>query len=559
MVDAIISEDYMDLIVPDAILENFGYAVNRTKINARYTLINIPKETIDICELGGFYSFIPSIYTTESTLALDETGVTKVKYEPEFELNGTGVLIGIIDSGINYLHPAFRYNDSTTKIQAIWDQTLNEEATSGMDPNFPYGTIYTKDDINFALSLGNPHGLIPTEDESGHGTMVAGIAVGNENEENEFSGVAPLSELVVVKLKQSKKIIKDIFSVSDDTICYQESDIMMGIKFVLEIANHLKRPLVICIALGSNQGGQYGLGSLSTFLDSVTSLPRVCSIISGGNEGNTGRHFFEELTVRNSIKDILFQVGEKDKNFSIEMWPQYNQTISLDIISPSGDMISNITLGLINRKAQKFNLGTTLICINNILSELTSGSQLILIRFENIQSGLWTIRYNNIDKINSQLNAYMPSGNLISNDTYFIESDSFTTITSPGNSITPITITSYDTIDGSISAFSSKGYTRQNDIKPDLVAPGSDITAPYLDNSYVNATGTGAAAAIVTGIVALIFEWSITKGNFTNLSGAEVKTLLIQGAEREPDIEYPNQTWGYGKINIVGFFEKFIV
>lgn len=556
MVDEIINEEYMDLIIPNVIVDNFSYAIKRTTINARYTLINIPKETVDVCDLGDIYSFIPAIYITESKMALDETGVRKIRYEPEFELYGTGTLIGIIDSGINYLHPAFRYNDNTTKIQAIWDQTLNKEATSGKNVDFPYGTIYTKNAINYALKQSDPLSIVPTEDKLGHGTMVAGIAVGSEDEEKEFSGVAPLSELIVVKLKQAKGIIKDVFLVSDDKNCYQESDIMMGIGFVLDIAKKLKRPLVICIALGTNQGGEYSRGPLTNFLDLVTTLPGVCSIISGGNEGNTRRHFSSKLTSENSTKDIHIHVGDKDKNFLIEIWPQYNQIVSLELISPSGEISTNFVLDYLSINTYKLYMGETFICIDNVLSELRLGRQLILIRFVNTQSGSWTIRYNNVDKSYSELNAFLPSGILLSEDTYFIESDSFKTITSPGNSLAPITITSYDSSSGNISAFSSKGYTRDNEIKPDLVAPGRDITAPYQSAGYVNMTGTGAAAALVSGIVALIYEWAITKGNFTNLTGAEIKTLLIQGANRDLNIEYPNQTWGYGKVDLTGFFDK---
>jgi subtilisin family serine protease len=556
MVDEIINEEYMDLIVPNVILDSYSYAVNKTNINARYTLINVPKETVNVCEIGDIYSFVPAIYTPESTIALDEIGVTKVRYEPEYELSGTGALIAIIDSGVNYLHPALRYYDNTTKIQAIWDQTLNKEPSSGKDADFPYGTIYSKDEINIALKQPNPLTIVPTQDELGHGTMIAGIAVGSEDEENDFSGVAPLAELLVVKLKQAKNIIKDIFSVPNDKVCYQESDIMMGIRFVLEKAKKLQRPLVICIALGTNHGGEFGSGPVTSFLDVITTLPGVCSVISGGNEGNKGRHFLSRLTTQNSSKDIQFHAGEKDKNFLIEIWPQIYQNISFELVAPSGEIKTNLTIDWRTLDIYKFYMGETYICINDVLAEVKRGRQLVLFRFSNIQSGLWTIRFTSLDRIPSELNAFLPSGNIISDDTYFIDADSFKTITSPGNSAAPITITSYDSITGDISSFSSKGYSRDNEIKPDLVAPGKDIIAPYKNDSYVSISGTGAAAAIVSGVVALIYEWAVIKGNFTNLSGTEIKTLLIQGAKRNPNVEYPNRTWGYGKVDLVGFFDK---
>lgn len=560
MVNELVSEDYFDLIVPNILLYNLDNSMTITRINDRYSIINIPKESINFCELYDLnYSYLPQCLSLESTIALEETGVKRIQNNPNFELFGTGVLIGIIDSGINYEHPVFRYTDDSSRIQAIWDQTLNEEETSGSSPEFPYGTIYTKDDINVALTQPNPLLLVPTNDEIGHGTMIAGIAAGSIDEENDFSGVAPLSELVVVKLKQAKNITKDFFSISTDRICFQESDIMMGIKFVITVAQQLKRPLAICIALGTNQGGHDGLDPLSNFLASVTSLPKTCSIISAGNEGNSRRHFFDEIREEEEVNEFDLVVGEKDKDFYIEIWLEPIQRISLEIISPTGERIANLVPGIRQLREHRFVFGPTVICVNNIITEAESGDQLIWIRFRNTQNGVWKFRYFNVDRTHSEFNAWLPAGDIISDETYFLMSNSFTTITSPGNSTNPITVASYDTIEGGISIFSSKGYTRKGNIKPDIAAPGTSITAPSNINGYATMTGTGAAAAITTGIVALLFEWSVTKGYLTRLSGIEAKALLIRGAQRDPSLEYPNPIWGYGKVDLYGLFEKLVI
>ncbi|WP_029505180.1 S8 family peptidase [Lachnoclostridium phytofermentans] len=560
MVNELISEEYFDLIVPNILIENIDNSITKTTINARYSIINIPRGRINPCELYDLnYSYLPACYSLESTVALEVTGVKRIQNNPNFELFGAGVLIGIIDSGINYLHPAFRYADNSSKIQAIWDQTLNEESTSGDSPDFPYGTIYTKEEINLALTQSSPLEIIPSDDEIGHGTMIAGIVAGSIDEENDFSGVAPLSELVVVKLKQAKNIVKEFFSISTDKLCYQESDIMMGIKFVTEVGQQLKRPIVICIALGTNQGGHDGVGPLSNYLATVTALPRTCSIISAGNEGNSRRHFTDAIKDSDEFKEFDLIVGETDKNFFIEIWLQPIQRISLEIVSPTGEKISNLVPGIRQLREHSFIFGPTIVCVNNIISEAESGDQLIWIRFQNTQSGLWRFRYFNMDRTHSELNAWLPAGDIISDETYFLKSSPYTTITSPGNSVNPITIASYNTEDGGISIFSSKGYTRRYDIKPDFVAPGSNITAPSNTNGYVAMTGTGAAAAITTGIAALLFEWAVIRGYLTTLSGIEVKALLIRGAYRDPNLEYPNRTWGYGKVDLYGVFEKLVI
>jgi hypothetical protein len=206
-----------------------------------------------------------------------------------------------------------------------------------------------------------------------------------------------------------------------------------------------------------------------------------------------------------------------------------------------------------------FVFGPTKLCVKNVPTVPRTGDQLIWLRFDDTQSGLWRFRIHNIDRVNAQFNAWLPSGDIISNNTYFIESNPYTTITSPGNGIAPITISSYDTLTGGISIFSSKGYSRVNEIKPDLVAPGTELTAPTSTNGYVNVSGTGAAAAVNTGIVALLFEWAITRGIYTGITGVEIKTFLIRGADRDMSLDYPNRIWGYGKVDLYGVFEKLII
>lgn len=559
MANKFVSEDYMDIIIPNRLVDTLESGTNVTYINPKHSIANIPRDQINFCNLGEFnYSNFPSIFILQSNLALEQIGVKKIQTNPNFSLYGTGTLIGIIDSGINYQHPAFLYSDNTTRIETIWDQTITDEDVA-VNETFPYGTIYSREDINRALRQSQPYDVVPTNDEIGHGTAIAGIAAGSIDERSNFSGAAPLSELVVVKLKQAKAITKEFFSIPEDAICYQETDVMLGVKFIEYIARELKRPLVLCIAIGTSQGPHDGLGSLSTYLGNITAIPQTCVVVCAGNEGNAQRHYSETILSTDPFKEFEIVVGENDKNFFFEIWLEPIQRISLEITSPTGEKIGTTNPAIRQSRRYTFVFSPTVICINNIATVSESGTQLVWLRFDNAQSGVWKFRYNNIDNTSSVINAWLPAGDIISNSTYFLQADPETTVTSPGNAVPPITIASYNTLEGGISYFSGIGYTRKGEVKPDLAAPGTDIRAPSNTTGYVVATGTGAATALTSGAVALLFEWAIVRGNYTNITGREVKTLLIRGARREPYEEYPNRFWGYGKVDIYGVFEKLII
>ncbi|HCL04129.1 MAG TPA: peptidase S8 [Lachnoclostridium phytofermentans] len=550
------SEKFMELIIPNPLLSTYENQGTITNINNLYSIVQMPIDKIDFCSLSGFsYSYFPTCYTLESTITSEKLGVERVRQNPNLALYGAGVLIGVVDTGVYYQHKAFLFNDSTTKLYSIWDQTIYSEDTP-VNEEFPYGTFYSKQEINRALTQKNPLDMVPSTDDNGHGTAIAGIIAGNEDIENDFAGVAPLSELIVVKLKQAKKVVRQFFSLSQEVTCYQKSDIMMGIKYIIDVARKLNRPLVLCIAVGSSQGGDDGLGPLSYYLNDITRAPRSCVVASGGNEGNTNRHYFGSFAKEDEFKEFEFRVGEKDKAFLMEIWMQPIQRLSIEMTSPSGEKVSNVTPGIRQLKKYNFVFGPTKVCINNIATESESGDQLILIRFENAQDGLWKIKLNNIDKTPSNFNVWLPSGDLITRETFFLQSDPYITITAPGSDFGPITMGAYDTLEGGISTFSSKGFTRKDIVKPDLTAPGTLIKSPSNEQGYVTVSGTGSAAALSSGVVALLLEWAILKGNYTGITGSEIKTFLIRGARRDENIDYPDRAWGYGQIDLYGTFQK---
>jgi subtilisin family serine protease len=237
-----------------------------------------------------------------------------VLYIPVTSVQSRLLLLGFIDTGIDYQNPLFKYADNTTRIISIWDQTIeNLSATSDI---FYFGTEYTREQINLALQSENPLDIVPSTDEIGHGTTLAGLAGGTPDLNADFYGVAPLTEYIIVKLKTAKPGIKDFFGVPDNVLCYAESDIMFGLTYLVNTARKLNRPIAICIGLGTNQGGHTGVGPLNDVISLYANQVGIGIIIAAGNEGNAAHHFYGEIDPAIGYSQVELRVGSNENNFS---------------------------------------------------------------------------------------------------------------------------------------------------------------------------------------------------------------------------------------------------
>lgn len=525
-----------------------------TFINDRYSVLHAPANEFLMCLLGKQpYSIFPHIYTLNSTFSLEKSSVKSFQYNPNFSLFGQGVLIGFVDTGIDYQHPAFLYNDGSTRIHSIWDQTM----TDGTPPeNFTFGSEYKKDSINMALIDNDPFSIVPTRDDNGHGTMLAGIAAGSPDLGEDFSGVASKAELVIVKLKQAKPYNRQIFCVRNDIDCYLETDIMLGIEYLRSVALKLDRPIVICIGVGSSQGEHNGMGGLPAYLNNLASYHSMSICIAAGNEGNHHRHYYGSFDTTDYNKSFELRIDQSDPDFFFELWNHSPYRLAISISSPLGENTQIIHPKLDECREFKFIYGATTLYINNIILEEESGMQLILVRFKNAISGLWNIKVTSMDKHESAFNVWLPSGPIITTNTYFLEATAEITVTNPGNANHPLTVTAYNQFNDSILIEASRGFSASGLPIPDIAAPGFQLTCPLPDQAYGSATGTGAAAAHVAGIQAMIMEWAILRGNYTTITGKDVNNLLIRGAYRNNLLVYPNPIWGYGQVNVMGSFSQ---
>lgn len=550
----IIDENYMDLIVDNTLLTESGSNDTITPLNGRYSIRHVQISQLDYCDLGKehlYYSY-PGLFTLMSEAGLETSGVTVIQNNPHLALYGRGILIGIVDTGIDYLHPAFVSDSNTSRILYLWDQSIQNGAAP---EGYSYGTEYTSEQINQALKNIDPLLVVPSTDDNGHGTAMASIIAGSPESTQSFRGVVPEAQLVVVKLKKPKKNLLRMSFVPENAECYQETDIMLGLKYLKEIAERLDRPMAVCLAVGSSQGSHTGLGTLSEYISSLSLLPKFDIAIAAGNEAIKDRHYHG--VVDTAPYDHMFElkVSEKDRLFAMEIWVQIPARLTLEVNTPVGESSRLIYPQLESCAHFGFVFEDSRIWVNNIVLEKETGDQLILVRFENPNNGIWRFKLENMDLEPFSFDVWLPSGNLISKETYFLKPSPDVTVTIPGNSENALTVAAYDELNSRILSESGRGYTRNNQITPDISAPGYQISCAFPNKRYGTMTGTGAAAAFTTGVIAMLLEWAVRDGNYPAITGYEINRLIVRGANRSNTSNiYPNPIWGYGILNIYRLF-----
>lgn len=554
--EKILSEDYFDLIIENRtnpqVIDIFDNAILHV-MNDIYAVLHVPANQFydKIPELR--YSEIPMLYGLTDQVSLDASRVLDIRRTAAFNLRGAGVIIGIVDTGIDYLNPIFRKQDGTTKILSLWDQTIN---TGPSPEDAAFGTIFTNEQINQALNSDDPYSIVPSIDEVGHGTIMAGVAVGNDVEEEDFYGVAPEADLIVVKLRQAKTVTRNFYLVPENSICFQENHIMWAVQYCVETANKFNRPVVICLGIGTSQGGHTGRMPLSVLLNVLGDLPNTTIVISAGNEGNLGRHYFGVTDPAIGSNTVELNIGENDSRFSMEIWGDSPGIYSIDILSPGGEYIPRIPPSLRVNRIVTFVFERTKINVSYQTVESQTGDQLILLRFENATPGIWSFNVYGQGDLATGFHVWLPMGDFISRDTYFIQPNIFTTVLSPGTSLIPITVTTYNPANNNLYVNSSRGYTRDNVVKPEIAAPGVNYLAPTLNRTFEPFTGSSVAAAHTAGVIALMYEWGTVRGNDPGMDSGVIKHQLMRGARRRPNLTYPNRDWGYGILDIFSVFEN---
>lgn len=557
--ERIISEEYADFLID--FLNDKNYVLQGSvpcvqHISEQYRVLHIPfkSEDLELAILEGYYNTIPKLYGLMETSSLEDTDILKLRRVPYLDLLGQNVLVGIIDTGIDYLNPLFINEDNTTRIKYLWDQSENEERKVGNRQIVPYGTEYRNTDINEALRSEDPLDIVPEVDADGHGTFLSGIVGGKDDIENDFTGIAPLSNLVVVKLKPAKKYLREFFEIKEDAIAYQENDIMSAVSYLLTKARDEKKPISILIGLGTSQGDHDGNSILSSYLNSIANIVGVCVTTAAGNEGNSGHHYQGNIPY-DTMEEVEIKVGENDKGMTVELWALSPASFSVGLISPSGEKTNRVSPKLEGIGSISFVLEPTTVQVAYALTDNTSGNELIFLRFSNLVPGIWKIIVHNEADVITRYDMWLPCTDFLSTDTYFLKPDPDITLVETGTTAKPICTGTYNHKNNSIYISSSRGYTLSDYVKPDIVAPGVNIYGPIGKNRFGAKSGSSIAAAHSAGVAALFLQWGIVNKNKPSFNTSEVKAILIKGANRE-NRTYPNQEWGYGRINAYNAFDS---
>lgn len=520
-------------------------------INDIFAVIYAPKSMVGEIVLNSFsYNSIPKCYTYMDAESLQDSGVLRLHNHPYLALRGSGTMVAVIDSGIDYQSPAFR-NGNSSKILEIWDQTIPE----GPGEKVPFGRVFTKEEIERALASENPLEVVPSADENGHGTMMAGTAAGRVIQEEGFSGAAPEASLVVIKLKPAKEYLREFYLYPEGADLFQEDDIMLAIAYARRCAQRYGMPVSICIGLGTNKGSHDGYSPLCQTIDYMAGFSRNAISIAAGNEG-AARHHYQGVLERDMPEDTVeLRVGERTTQFSMEFWGSAPELFSITIQSPTGESLPVSTALRGNTQDLSFVFVDTRILVNYVPIERYSGNTLVYFRFLHPAPGIWKLRVQGRDVNGSGFHIWLPVMGLIPEDTFFLQPSPYHTITSPGDAQDGMTMTAYDYRDGGLFPLASRGFTPAGIVKPNFAAPGVEIKVPLHGGGFGTASGTSLAAAQNAGVSALLFEWAVIRGNEPFFTGYSVKNYLQRGARRDDGMIYPNQDWGFGKIDLYHTFE----
>ncbi len=516
---------YAILRLPEALIEEISRLPQIEfieKPKRLYFAINQAKAASCIYQDGGVNAGAPAFTSPDGSAGI-------------LNLSGRGVIVAVIDSGIDFFHEDFRNGDGSTRILELWDQGLDR--------------VFTREEINQALETGDrqsARSLVPSIDGSGHGTAVAGIAAGNGREsQGRYRGVAYESDLLVVKL-----------GVADPMGFPRTTELMRALDYVVRLAAERGQPVAVNVSFGNTYGSHDGTSLLETYIDAISNYGRSSIIVGAGNEADGGGHASGRLAV-GRIEEIELTISNFEPSLSVQLWKHYSDLFQVTLVAPDGTVVGVLpaAAALGPRGGMTWEYGDTRILIYYGEPGPYSMAQEIYFDFlplrgSYLQSGIWKFRLTPERIVEGRYDLWLPSAAALNRSTYLRPSSPETTLTIPSTAAMAITVGAYNSAYQTYADFSGRGFTRVTDqVKPDLAAPGVGIMAPRRGGGYEAVTGTSFAAPIVSGAAALMMQWGIVDGNDAFLYGEKLKAYLIRGARQLPGYEvWPNPLLGWGVL-----------
>jgi subtilisin family serine protease len=491
----------------------------------------------------------PRMMAHELDLALPDARVNSVHDEP-LSRRGSGAIVGIIDHGIDFRHASFRREDGTTRILAIWDQSLDAVGDERPPRGFDYGVEYQCGAINAALLDSSSTLVRHTDAAPNHGTHVAGIAAGNGRPNasglgtGRLIGVAPEADLIIVS--NTRPRLEDPGTVGDS------ADTLDAVSYILRLAEEKDRPVAVNLSQGDNIGPHDGTSLLEVGIANLLDGPGRVLVKSAGNEGLSRSHAENELK-DDKVDDVTIRVPAS-KGLLVDFWYDRPGRIALSITPPGG-------AAKIGPFAPQSSGTTTLedgttVFVDADLDDPGNHDNRIFVALEpadgaTLPQGDWHFQLSGSGTWHAWIQRDSPA-------TFETFGSAKSTISIPGTACRVISVGAHVTREplgtvGALSDISSRGPTRKGERAPSLSAPGEKIFAAQPGDHFVGMKGTSMSAAMVTGAAALLL--SIDR----NLSSDDVRQCLERTARSDHHTgTVPNNDWGAGKLDVFAAVEDIL-
>lgn len=531
-----------------------NFAILSIKIQNYMETIRSIKSIIYI-ELNGIYTLGES--------PVEDSKAPIFHINPSLNLRGSGVVVAIVDTGIDYLNSEFMREDETTRILRIWDQTID----SGKTPDgFISGSEYTEEDINKAIQAQkqgqNPYDIVPSKDDYGHGTKMAGI-VGARGMNREIVGVAPDCEFIIIKLQEAAKEYVDFYYAKGDKAKYRNTDIIMALKYLYELSFTLNKPMIIYLPLGSNLGDHAGASILERYVDTkISGRNSLFVVTSTGNQGNTDTHTSGRIKSNGDSQIIELNCGKEQQGLVLQIYAQRPSKIKLGILSPSGEIFENTNprktkhILIDDSPTWKFIYEGTRVQVTYDSPDEFTGDEKFVIKMDGVTEGVWRFILTGNNIVDGKYYAWILQRELLAEDTRFLNPSPYTTLTIPGTAKTIINTSYYNQNNGAIVSESGRGYTTKDYIQPIITAGGINAITTKPGGGTITMSGASVAGAILAGCCALILQWAVVDGNDPQMYATKLQAYIIRGARKREGDTYPNRQWGYGILDMQEIFKS---
>ncbi|EHJ00116.1 peptidase S8 and S53 subtilisin kexin sedolisin [Clostridium sp. DL-VIII] len=480
--------------------------------------------------------------------------INAIKINPYLNLDGRGVLIGMVDTGIDYLNEEFIREDDTSRIVSIWDQSIQDTT----DKSVYVGRTFSNEEINNAIKAyrnkQDPYAIVPSKDDNGHGTQIAGI-IGAKGFNSGLQGIATGCDFVIVKLLESSNFVNELKANGVPyTPVYNTSEVLAAVEYLKNYALTSNRPMVLYLGVGTTDGNHDGNNLISRHLASVASNIGITIVAGVGNEGASDGHASGNIQQVGNIASVELRIPREMKVFSLSILVLKPNTASLNVISPNGEASNFIKAKSSGIDNINFVFFRTQMTVGYFNPEQFTGHEVITVSFKDIKAGIWTFQLRGEYITDGRYHIWLPPQKTLPENTRFLQSDPFTTLTIPATADSVITV-AYHGNDNALVAASGKGYNVNVNINPDIATLGVNILTTKPNGGTTTVSGSSAATGIIAGACALILQWGVVNGNDKTMFSTKVLSYLILGADRSnPSYRYPNREIGYGFFDLLGTF-----